>query len=120
MSCSDRRWSVSRVVSSSSEAAETVSPHSLHSITRMPEVLPQRGWSASAERAIEIERRADEREVGERLREVAELLAARADLLRVQPEVVGVREHLLERQPRLLEPPGARERLDVPERAHRE
>ena len=43
-----------------------------------------------------------------------------ADLLGVQAQVVGVGEHLLERQPRLLQAPGAGERLDVPERACRE
>ena len=76
--------------------------------------------AAQPERAVEVEGGADQRQVGERLREVAERLAGRADLLGVEPEVVGVGEHLLEGQPRLVEPPGARERLDVPERADRE
>src|SRR5829696_4738125 len=69
---------------------------------------------------VEVHRRADEREVREGLREVPELLSRRADLLREEPEMVRVREHLLEGVPRLLEPPGAGERLDVPEGAHRE
>src|SRR6185436_13456786 len=83
MSCSSRRCAPRLRASSSSLAAETVSPHSLHSITRMTEVLPAR----SAQRAIEIESGADQGQVGERLREVAELLAGGPDLLRVQPEV---------------------------------
>jgi len=47
------------------------------------------------------------------------LLSGAADLLGIQAYVVGAGEHLLERQPRLVEAPGAGERLDVPERARR-
>jgi hypothetical protein len=47
------------------------------------------------------------------------LLPGAADLLGIQACVVGVGEHLLERQPRLVEAPGPGERLDVPERARR-
>src|SRR5215469_2196469 len=74
----------------------------------------------AAERAVEVERGADQRQVGEGLREVALLLAGTADLLGVQAQVVGVGEHLLEGQPCLVKSPGAGERLDVPERADRE
>ena len=49
-----------------------------------------------------------------------ELLAGEPDLLGVQAQVVGVGEHLLEGQPRLLEPAGAGQRVDVPEGADRE
>jgi hypothetical protein len=48
------------------------------------------------------------------------LLSGAADLLGIQAYVVGLGGHLLERQPRLVEAPGAGERLDVPERARRE
>ena len=48
------------------------------------------------------------------------LLSGAADLPGIQAQVVGVGEHLLERQPRLVQAPGAGERLDVPERARRE
>src|SRR5262249_4915452 len=78
------------------------------------------GQSSSAQIPVEAEGGADQREVRERLGEVSELLAARADLLGVEAEVVRVREHLLEGQPRLVHPAGARERLDVPEAADRE
>ena len=80
-------------------------------------VGPKRGL---AERGVEVDGRRDQRQVGERLREVAQRLAGRADLLGVEAEVVRVGEHLLERQPRLVEPPRPRQRLDVPERADRE
>jgi uncharacterized membrane protein YccC len=79
-----------------------------------------RAGRRSPQGAVQIVGGADQRQVGEGLREVAERVAGRADLLRVEPEVVRVGEHLLERQPRLVQPPGARERLDVPERADRE
>jgi hypothetical protein len=48
------------------------------------------------------------------------LLSGAADLLGIQAQVVGVGEHLLERQPRLVQAPGAGERLDLSERARRE
>src|SRR5512132_283786 len=70
--------------------------------------------------AIQVERRADQRQVRERLREVAEQLTAAPDLLRVEPELVGVGEHLLAGEPSLVHPPGAGKRLDVPEGADRE
>jgi hypothetical protein len=40
------------------------------------------------------------------------LLSGAADLLGIQAQVAGVGEHLLERQPRLVQAPGAGERLD--------
>src|SRR5262245_11540902 len=55
------------------------------------------------EPAVEVERRTDQREVGERLREVAEVLPTMAELLAVEPQVVRVAEHLLEEEARLLE-----------------
>src|ERR687897_1229210 len=66
---------------------------------------------------VEVERRVDERQVAERLREVAKLLAGQPNLLGVETEVVGVGAHLLQRQPRILEPPRASQRVYVPERA---
>src|SRR6056297_2838865 len=71
---------------------------------------------------IEIERGADECEVGERLREVAERLSERSGLFGEEAEMVGVSEHLLEHEPRLVEPRRvigtcACERLDEPEAA---
>src|SRR5215831_7915506 len=70
--------------------------------------------------AVEVKRGADQRQVGQCLGEVPLLRSGAADLLGVQAEVVAVGEHLLERQPRLVQAPGAGERLDVPERACRE
>src|SRR5438034_7211863 len=81
---------------------------------RAPQELTRR---RSVELTVQIEGGADQRQVREGLREVAELLARRPDLLRVQADVVRVGEHLLERQSRLVEPPGASERLYPPERA---
>src|SRR5215471_12702359 len=80
----------------------------------------RRSGAASAESAVEIERGADESEVGQRLGEVALLLAGTADLLCIQPDVVSVGEHFLERQAGLVDAPGAGQRLDIPERAGRE
>src|SRR5262249_35077383 len=74
----------------------------------------------SAQGAVEVERCADQRQMGQCLGEVPLLLAGAADLLGIQAQVVGVGEHFLERQPRLVQAPGARERLDVPKRARRE
>ena len=73
-----------------------------------------------AELSIQVEGGVDQREVGERLGEVPERLPGEADLLRVEPDVVRVGEHLLEREPRLVDASRARQRLDVPERADRE
>src|ERR1700752_2618394 len=70
--------------------------------------------------AVQVEGRADEREVREGLREVSQELARPPDLLGVEPEVIRVREHLFEGEARLVQPPRARECLDVPERADRE
>ena len=72
------------------------------------------------ELAVEVDRRADQRQVAEGLREVPQLLAGTADLLGVQAEVVGVGMHLLERQPGVVEPPGPGQGIDVPERAQGE
>src|SRR5262252_10019241 len=70
--------------------------------------------------AVEVKRGADQRQVGQCLGEVPLLLAGAADLLGVQAEMVAVGEHLLERQPRLVQAPGTGERLHVPKRARRE
>ena len=75
----------------------------------------------SPERTVQVEGRADHREVREGLGEIAESLSARAGLLGVEVEMVGVAEHLLEDQPcalqaRAVVPTGARERLHQPER----
>src|SRR5581483_4267572 len=80
------------------------------------------GEGGGAQRAVEVEGGADERDVGERLREVAQHLAAGAGLLGEQPEVVGVAQHALEEEPRLVQagrvvPAGAGERLHQPEGA---
>ena len=58
--------------------------------------------------------------MGKGLREVAQGLAGVPDLLGVEAEVVGVAEHLLEHQARFVHTPGARQRLDEPERAQAE
>src|SRR6201987_4876319 len=72
------------------------------------------------ELAVQVDGGADQRQVTEGLREVAELAAGGVDLLGEQAQVVGVGEHLLEHQPGLLQPPGAGQGVDVPERAQRE
>src|SRR4051794_2322560 len=69
---------------------------------------------------VQVDRRADEREMAERLREVTDLLPRRPDLLGVKTKVVGVGQHLLESQSRVVQATGARQRVDVPERADRE
>src|SRR5581483_6924051 len=93
---------------------------------RPPTPTAQGGASAGegggAERAVEVEGSAVERDVGERLRDVAQHLAAGAGLLGERPEMVGVAEHALEEQARLVQagrvvPTGARERLYQPEGA---
>src|SRR3954454_20747449 len=76
--------------------------------------------SGPVQRGVEAEGRVDEGEVGERLRGVPELLAGEADLLGEETEVGGVGQYLLEHQPGLVQPPGAREGIDVGERAQRE
>ncbi len=55
-----------------------------------------------AERAIEIERGADQCKVCKGLWKIAECLALRAGLFREQPEVIGVSQHALEDQPGLI------------------
>src|SRR5689334_16247177 len=75
---------------------------------------------AVIELVVEVDRSADQGQMAERLREIAELTAGAVDLLGVQAEVVGVGEHLLEDQPRLVQPTGTAQRIDVPERAQRE
>jgi hypothetical protein len=76
--------------------------------------------SGNREAAVEIERGADQREVGKGLREVAEVLGAWPQFLAIQSEVIRVAEHLLEEKARLLHIPHSGETLDVPERTHRE
>src|SRR5690606_16917198 len=78
------------------------------------------GLAGVVELVVEVQRRGDQRQVGERLGEVADLLAGRVDLLRVHAEVVAVGEHLGEGEARVLDPPRARQRVDVEERAQRE
>jgi hypothetical protein len=55
-----------------------------------------------AERAIEIERGADQCKVCEGLWKVSECLSLRADLFCEQPEVVGVSQHAFKDQPGLI------------------
>ena len=100
-------------------ASELASQRAGHRSTLVTPSAP-RAACALAERGVEADGRGDQREMRERLREVAELFTGVTDLLPVQPEVVGVREHLLEHEAGVVDPPGARERVDVPERAHRE
>jgi len=69
---------------------------------------------------VEVDRSADKGQVAKGLREIAELLAGAADLLGIQAEVIGVSVHLLKNQSRVVEPPGAGEGVNVPERAQGE
>src|SRR5713226_8776600 len=76
-----------------------------------------------AERAIEIERGADQCKVCEGLWKVAERLPLRAGLFCEQPEVIGVSQHALEDQSCLIQFFGdflarPRQRFDEPERTH--
>src|SRR5215470_17941305 len=75
---------------------------------------------AMVELVVEVDRGGDQGQVAERLREVAQLLPGAADLLRIQAQMVGVGEHLLEDEPRLIQPPRAGQDIDVPERAQSE
>jgi hypothetical protein len=52
-------------------------------------------YGSSAKGAVEVERGADQRQVGKGLREVALLLAGTADLLGIQAQMIGVGQHLL-------------------------
>src|SRR5712692_8985993 len=75
------------------------------------------------ERAVQVEGRADQRQVGECLGMVAQRLAGAAGLLGVQAQVVRVAEHPLEDEAGLFQaasvgPARAGERLDQPEGAH--
>src|SRR5690349_21273944 len=79
--------------------------------------------SAPAQRTIEVERRADQREVGEGLRIIAEGFTGVSGLLGVEAEVIGEAEHAFEQQAGLIELAvigAARtgQRLDQPEGAH--
>ncbi len=79
--------------------------------------------SPGPKRPVEVEGRANQGQMGERLREIAEGLAAGARLLGVEAEVVGITEHLLEEQAGVVQPvrfdvAGAGERVDEPEGAH--
>src|SRR6476620_2796771 len=78
--------------------------------------------SLRIERAVEIDGRADEGEMGEGLWEVAAGLPRHRGLLGEQAQVTGVAEHALEHEPGLVEagrvvPARARERFDQPEAA---
>src|SRR6202047_1669228 len=84
-----------------------------------PNMHSLRGPSGRAPQpTVQIERGTDQSHMRERLRKVAQRLARRPRLLGVQPQVVRVGQHLLEDEPRLLQPAGARQRLDQPERTH--
>src|SRR5579863_6297371 len=76
-----------------------------------------------AERAIEVECRANLRKMSERLREISKRLALRTGLFSVEAEMVGVIQHAFKEQAGFVEPigvglPRARERFDKPEGAH--
>src|SRR5690606_37154442 len=58
------------------------------------------------QRAIQVHRGADQREVGERLGEVAQGLAAGTDLFSVEADVVGVAVHALEELARVVQEAG--------------
>src|SRR5262249_7078097 len=71
--------------------------------------------SAGPQRAVQVERSADECKVRESLREVS-------GLFRIEAKMVGKAEHPLENQSRFLEPrpvvaTGSGQRLDQPKRA---
>src|SRR6516162_4948259 len=78
--------------------------------------------SAGSQRAVQVERSADQCKVRESLREVSQGLAAMPGLFRIEAEMVGETEHPLENQSRFLEPrpvvaTGSGQRLDQPKRA---
>jgi hypothetical protein len=60
--------------------------------------------SAGPQRAVQVERSADQCKVRETLREVSQGLAAMTSLFRVEANMVGKAEHPLENQSRFLEP----------------
>src|SRR5579885_1709505 len=79
--------------------------------------------SRPTQTAIQVERRADERKMRERLREVPQRFAARADLFPIQAEVIGVSEHLFKEKPRVVQalwivPPSAGQGFHQPETAN--
>src|SRR6266851_8466990 len=78
---------------------------------------PSGTLASAVQRTVEVDSRADQRQVGEGLREVSQRLSRRANLLGVEPEMVGVGEHLFEDHPSLPDSAGPGERLDIPERA---
>src|SRR6516164_4544538 len=78
--------------------------------------------SAGPQRAVQVERSADECKVRESLREVSQGLATMTGLFRIEAKMVGKAEHPLENQSRFLEPrpvvaTGSGQRLDQPKRA---
>src|SRR5438552_13872793 len=73
--------------------------------------------SAGPQRAVQVERSADQCKVRESLREVSQGLAAMTGLFRVEANMVGKAEHPLENQSRFLKPrpvvaTGSGQRLD--------
>ncbi|MDQ1597161.1 MAG: hypothetical protein QOI70_585, partial [Microbacteriaceae bacterium] len=54
------------------------------------------------------------------LREVADLLTVGRDLFGIEAEMIRVGQHLLEREPSIIDPPGSSERVDLQEGAQRE
>src|SRR5262249_39254941 len=60
--------------------------------------------SAGPQRAVQVERSADECKVRESLREVSQGLATMTGLFRIEAKMVGKAEHALENQSRFLEP----------------
>ena len=77
--------------------------------------------SAGPQRAVQVERGADQGEMGESLRKISQGLTAMTGLFRVEANMVGKAEHPLENQSRLLEPrpvvaTGPGQRLDQPKR----
>src|SRR5262249_15943557 len=78
--------------------------------------------SAGPQRAIQVERSADECKVRESLREVSQGLAAMTGLFRIEAKMVGKAKPPFENQSRFLEPrpvvaTGSGQRLDQPKRA---
>src|SRR5262249_3147119 len=78
--------------------------------------------SAGPQRAVQVERSADQCKVRESLREVSQGLATMTGLFRIEAKMVGKAEHPLENQSRFLEPrpvvaTGSGHRLDQPKRA---
>src|SRR5262252_8967229 len=82
-----------------------------------------RAWSsAGPQRAVQVERSADQCKVRESLREVSQGLATMTGLFRIEAKMVGKAEHPLENQSCFLEPrpvvaTGSGQRLDQPKRA---